>query len=90
MRRKSPPLRVAWTFSLKLSAKTSGNPSTKRLVAYSHHFNQERRVPPSQPLGHFVGSSNTTIGVPPMNWLPGDMNPATGNTAYQISEEELL
>src|SRR5258708_2009504 len=72
---------------LGLSAKCHASSNTKRLAAYSHHFNQKRRVP-GPALGHFVGSSNATYGVSPMNWLPGEMNPATGDTAYPISEEE--
>jgi len=87
MRRNSPPLRMAWTLSFRLGAKATGSTSTKRLAVCSHQFDQQHIV--SGPaLGYFVDSSSATDEVSPMNWLPGDVNPATGKTSYLISEEE--
>ncbi len=64
-----------------LSAKSPDSPNTKHFAAYCHHFNQKHRVPGAS-LGHIVGPSNATFGVLPMNWLPGDMNPATGEAPH--------
>ncbi len=45
MRRSPSSLGVTSSPSARLGAKSFGSPSTKRLAAYSHHFNQEHRVP---------------------------------------------
>ena len=45
MRRSPSPLGVTSSPSAGLGGESAGSHSTKRLTAYSHHFNQEHRVP---------------------------------------------